>query len=198
MGLMSRSSREERFWRWFQDNSERLFAFESDQDRLFNELQDALGKVEKGLTFEFGPIEDGRREFVISADGIRELFPAVQRLADAAPRFSQWTIIPFRPPRSLDVEITLGRRTLGPGDLWFTDDADCDRIGLTIFVRGLTEKNHRSLAHAGFLLLDNALGEYVVETEVGFVEWEPLPEHPETSGMKPFHMIRESFGIGEG
>jgi len=59
MALLRRSSREERFWRWFEDNSTRLFAFESDQENVFDQLQGALGKVDKGLTFEFGPVEGG-------------------------------------------------------------------------------------------------------------------------------------------
>ena len=198
MALLRRSSREERFWRWFEDNSTRLFAFESDQENVFDQLQGALGKVDKGLTFEFGPVEGGRRDFVLSADGIREVFPVVERLVEAAPGLPQWTIIAFRPPRSPDVELSLGRHTLAARDLWFAAHADGDRIGLTVFVPGLTEKNKRSLAHAGFLLLDNALGEYVVETHVGFIEWESKPDDPEAAGLEPFLKIPERFGIGGG
>jgi hypothetical protein len=59
------------FWKWFVDNEDELFNFERDQDVVFDALSDALHLVSEQLTFEFGPKEDGRREFVISADGNR-------------------------------------------------------------------------------------------------------------------------------
>jgi len=37
MKLFGRASREERFWQWFQAQSDRLFDFEADQDRVFKE-----------------------------------------------------------------------------------------------------------------------------------------------------------------
>ena len=58
------------FWRWFQDNEQDLFAFESDMERVFARLTDAIEAVHPELTFEFGPVEFGKREFVISAGGI--------------------------------------------------------------------------------------------------------------------------------
>ena len=79
IGLMgcsqNQDSKEALFWRWFQANETRLFDFEKDQDRVFNELQMQLHRIQPSLTFEFGPKEEGKREFVISADGIKDAFP---------------------------------------------------------------------------------------------------------------------------
>jgi hypothetical protein len=99
MGLFDKESREERFWQWFQKRADQLFDFESGQQRVFDELASALNRVEKGLTFEFGPKESGKREFIVSADGIRDRFEAVRRLVSAAPLMPQWVVIPFRPPK---------------------------------------------------------------------------------------------------
>jgi hypothetical protein len=145
------------------------------------------------LTFEFGPIREGRREFVVSADGIRKSFPAVRRLVAAAPPLSRWIVTPFRPPASLDVVIQYAGVSLGPDDIWFTAEPDGEKIGLRLFVRGLSYENLPVLASAGFILLDNALGEFAVETQVGFVEWKPLPDDPATDGLSPFRSIRDTF-----
>jgi hypothetical protein len=193
MKLFERASREERFWRWFQAQSDRLFNFEADQDRVFKELAAALHKVEKGLTFELGPVRGSSREFIVSADGIRERFPAVRRLAAAAPSMPQWIVIPFRPPKDIEQIVRFGDVQLGPDDLWFTSEQSDGRIGLTLFVRGLTEENHRTLGGAAFILLDNALGEYVVETAIGFIEWRPLPGDPPGAGLTPFRRLRDVF-----
>ena len=193
MGLFKRASREERFWQWFQSRSDRLFDLELDQPRVFDELSAALHKVEEGLTFEFGPVQDGKREFIVSADGIRDRFPAVRRLVEAAPSMPRWVVIPFRPPRDIEMTIEILGHQLGPDDIWFVAESDSGRVGLTLFVRGLGDHNRQELCGAGFLLLDNALGEFVVETQVGFIDWQVLPGDPPAGGLKPFRKIREVF-----
>lgn len=82
-------NREKAFWDWFQANDERLYNFERDQEPTFDLLQTELQKVDKNLTFEFGPVENGRREFIISAGGIREAFPKVESLYATAPVLSR-------------------------------------------------------------------------------------------------------------
>ena len=96
-------SPEERFWQWFRQNSDRLFRFENDQERVFDELESALAQVKEGLMFEFGPIEGGKRVFVVSADGVRDRFEAVRSLVAVAPAMPGWEIVPFRPPASIDL-----------------------------------------------------------------------------------------------
>src|ERR1700722_18171438 len=62
----------EDFWKWFQSNEDTLFNFEKNREQTFDKLGAEMHKLNPSLTFEFGPIEDGKREFVISADGIKE------------------------------------------------------------------------------------------------------------------------------
>jgi hypothetical protein len=194
MKLFGRESAEQRFWRWFLENALRLFAFESDQEKVFGELRKALGRVHSGLTFEFGPVQQGQREFIVSADGIKDRFPAVLRLVKAAPSMPQWIVIPFRPPKSLEgAMITFGEHRLGPDDIWFAAEPDGPCIGLTICIRGLTEDNREALGGAAFILLDSALGEYAVEMQVGFIDLQPLPDDPRSAGLRPFVEIREVF-----
>ena len=84
------------FWQWFEENESMLFDFERDQERTFDQLRTALKKVHPDLTFEFGPKQDGKREFVISADGLKSAFPAVESLYAAAPTLGRWSFIKFR------------------------------------------------------------------------------------------------------
>jgi hypothetical protein len=195
MRFFSKPTKEQQFWSWFVRNTDRLFQFETDQEAIFDDLGAALERVHPGLTFEFGPVREGRREFIVSADGMRELFPAVRTLVAAAPALPGWVIIPFRPPNDITLVIEMGGTALGPSDVWFSAEPDGDRVGLYLFIRGLNETNEELLGRASFILLDNALGEYVVETRVGFIDRQPLPDEPRTLGLHPFEVIRSHFDV---
>jgi len=182
---------EKLFWQWFEKNSAKLMKFESDRDATFDELTDQLRQVHPDLTFEFGPIINGKREFVVSADGIRDAFPAVKSLVDAAPSLEEWIIIPFRPPKGTEFIIQIGDYSLGAEDIWFSYEPDGDRIGLILYIKGLSVENEDVAAQASFILLDGALGEYAVEEKIGFIERIALPDDPKVFDLHPFASIRE-------
>src|SRR5437867_1488986 len=58
---------EGRFWNWFQAHDSALFAVKTGNELICGELSEELHRVHPALTFEFGPVESGRREFVLSA-----------------------------------------------------------------------------------------------------------------------------------
>lgn len=90
----------DKFWNWFKDNSDNYLNLEQDQDTLLKNLRGALDKVNPDLVFEFSPIlDDGKREFIISADGMKSIFPIVKALVNGAPQLDKWHIIAFRQPR---------------------------------------------------------------------------------------------------
>ena len=167
--------------------------FEHDQEAIFDELQNQLHKVNEHLTFEISTIKNGKREFIISADGIREAFSPVIALFDSSPKFNEWTIIAFRPPIGVGFSITIADYSLGPEDIWFLHEADGDLIGLVLYIRDLNEENEELAAQASYILLDTALGEFVVETKVSFIEREPLPSDPGAIGLLPFTSIVDVF-----
>jgi hypothetical protein len=188
-GRSSSISPEEVFWRWFSKNSSRLLDFEADQERIFDELSHQLSQVHPDLTFEFSPKFEFGREFVISADGIRDAFHAVERLAQNAPELPHWKVVAFRPRRSIEHGIRLGSLSLGSDDLWFYIEADGSKVGLTLYIAYWENLDEKEARLASFLLLDNALGEYDVETKLGFIECKPLPEDPERFGLMPFRKL---------
>lgn len=166
-------SPESRFWIWFEENQDEIYHFERDQERTFDKLQEALSKVHPDLTFEFGPVEDGKREFVISADGIIEAFPAVEALHSSAPSLPRWTIIKFRPRRPA-MEIRLGDLKLEPTDIGVSIEADGSKAGLTVFLKDFDQSRTDQYRQAVFIMLDQAIGEYDMETKVGFIELQPF------------------------
>jgi hypothetical protein len=159
----------ERFWQWFADNDDRLFHFERDQERTFDALAAAMNAVDPDLTFEFGPVQDGRREFVISAGGIKRGFDAVQRLAAAAPHLSRWRVIAFRLRRPVGNVVEFGGIRVDPAEVEYSLLASETAVGLHLFIPGFTEGDTR-YGQAGYLLLDEALGEYDIETKLGLIK----------------------------
>src|SRR5882757_1127351 len=116
---------QEVFWIWFAQHQAELFDFETDQERLFDQLAIQLQKVQPNLTFEFGPKDGGKREFVISAGGIKAAFPAVVFLADVAPALDQWRVTAFRPRRTpiniVELEGKCVAQTMFSSPCWITE-----------------------------------------------------------------------------
>jgi hypothetical protein len=163
---------EEKFWKWFKKNENKLLHFEDEQERIFDQLAAELQKVDPNLTFEFGPAET-RREFVISAAGIKDSFSAVVSLKKSAPALPYWSITAFRPRRTPLNIIEFRGKCVDPKDVEFTLLDNGKLAGLYLFILGLNdaETDYKVI---GYLLLDESLGEYDVETGLGFIEMLPF------------------------
>ena len=173
LSLGGKQSPEAQFWAWFEKNEDMLYHFERDQERTFGTLKAEMSKVHPDLTFEFGPVEDGKREFVISADGLKDAFPAVESLYASAPSLSRWKVTKFRPRRP-PMTIRIGDLHLEPSDVEVAVEADGDKAGFTVFMKKYDESQKNQFAQAAFLMLDQAIGEYDMETKVGFIEVNPF------------------------
>lgn len=182
-------SPEEKFWKWFQENENLIFNFETNRGYVFNELNFKLGKVNKGLTFEFGPIkEDGTREFIISADGIKKVFNAVELLYNKKPALTKWKIIKFRPRRNPINDLTIGNITVKADEVNYRlfKDENPNKIGIMLFFKNCQAGEKHKIGQIGYLLLDEALGEYDVETRVGAIVFEPADSeyYPQSRPLK--------------
>jgi hypothetical protein len=172
---------EQRFWVWFQHNQELLLEFERDRDRIFAALTAALAAVAADLTFEIGPRIDGRRDLVISAGGIRSAFAAVKALVAAAPALAHWNVIAFRPRRASMMAISFNGLTVRPKDVEFCLLSNGTDLGIYLFFDGYKESERAIWGQIGYLLLDQALGEYDIETKVGPIRFFPSSAHPEAA-----------------
>jgi hypothetical protein len=158
------------FWNWFVRHDEELFKFdptqEIERERIFDELAAELAKIDRDLSFEFGP-KASVREFVVSASGIERAFPAVVALVKHAPSLERWKIIAFRPRRPATI-VEIGGTRVDPGDVWFTLLDSGKTAGINLFIPGFREDDV-SLKEIGYLLLDETLGEFDVVTRLGLI-----------------------------
>ncbi len=181
-----KSTAEEQFWNWFTQHELEFFHFDpkdrKKMERLFESLAGELQKVDEDLTFEFGPNQP-RRELVISAGGIKRAFPAVTALVGAAPNLERWDVIAFRPRRPPGIVEFAGKR-VDPKDVQFTLLDNGKIAGLHLFIPGFREDDI-DLKQIGYLLLDESLGEYDVESRLGLIKM--MPTEARISGERyPF------------
>jgi len=191
MGFLSRESPEEKFWKWFAANAPR-FASAQPDERLIAEIGDWIEKAAPGVVFEMSvePV-NGFREFIISADGIRDRIPAVQNLVGAAPKIPGWKVIAFRQPKP-GLRLGMGDRSFGPEDLKFRPLPEGEHIGVEVHLPGYREGDEQAMGIA-FLLLDSALGEYVVMTRVGSVTLKPLVAGASDPSLRPLSEVGRLF-----
>lgn len=130
-------------------------------------------------------------EFTVSASGNRSLFPVVEKLVADAPEIPNCKIIAFRQPKGAVAEIHYGDFLLRTEDVWFSHKQRMGKVDLTLYIRDLLPENQEQAIGASFILLDNALGEYFVETRIGLIDHKLLPDSPALRGYHPLSEIRE-------
>ena len=182
---------EEDFWEWFSKNSEKIYDFVKNQEEIFDRIEEKLRVIHPDLVFEISAEKNGKREFVISADGLKSAFPYVINLVKAAKSFNKWKIVAFRQRGRLG-NIEFKGISLNLEDLFFHSvPYGEDKLGLEIYIRNPKEVTH-TVKHAVFLLLDCAIGEYAVATRVGFVEIMPFPENATGFDIRPFTLLAKT------
>jgi hypothetical protein len=192
VGSATGGGKEAQFWRWFEANEARLFHFQDDMQQVFAELGDQLEKVHPDLAFEIGAAELGKREFVISAQGLKAAFPAVRALHAAAPDLPRWTWTKFRPRRRELSDVDFGGRTLRVDAVTYKMFRDGEKVGLVLYVDGYIDREHEFFGEATYLMLDQALGEETVETDVGFIELRAT-DHEKAAGAHPLSRLAAHF-----
>lgn len=185
----------EPFWEWFKENVSRIEEGRRAHPTLPDEIVSRLREIHPDLVFEVATYGDRPNEFIVSADGIRDVFPHVERVVASAPEIPGWRIIAFR-PREEDWATSTLRYDgfeLDPNDLWFRADMIHGEFALTVFADGLAGERRKSLIAAIFLMLDGALGEYDVVTGVRYLDFEELTDAARLSGLRPFTELRDAF-----
>jgi len=189
------STSERVFWNWFEQNETRLLTFETDRETILDEISEKLSAYREGIVFEISTEADGKREFIVSADGLEELFPAVETLVASAPKLERWSIIAFRPRMDNYARFRLDYEgmTIDPSQLWIQYGVDEGKFDLVIFHPQCNEDNRTFLINGTYILLDAALGEYHVVKGIRYIDHEQLPSSPEEEGLRPFSELRTIF-----
>lgn len=80
------------FWDWFTAHEAQFRAIPPERkEELLNELLSRLHRYDHRLFFQMGGPEDAR-ELIISAEGEKQAFPAVESLIAAAPEVPGWEV----------------------------------------------------------------------------------------------------------
>ncbi|CAH0325300.1 hypothetical protein [Priestia megaterium] len=180
--LFKKKITEQEFWSWFEKNSEDYFKLdEKNYDLLFNKLGLQLSKYHKDLTFEFSiEMNQGKREFIISAEGMVSAFPAVIKLVEEAPNLEKFNVVAFRQRQNSEQEIYFEDIVLNTEDIFFTyrEDKQMDCLDIVIYIKGYSEENDQFIA-AAFIMLDSLIGEYDVGVKLGEINFEPYQKEKE-------------------
>ena len=190
--IFHQSTEIEAFWAWFLEREQFYYHLELyDMDDLFEQLGNALHKVNENLTFEFSQIlPNDKREFTISADGIRSAFPAVIQLIDAAPTLTKWKLVAFRQPASTPICIQIENISISYDDIKFKYHIHNRELALTFYVKDFTAP---SPVHevAICILLDALLGEYDAVTKIRYVDLAPLRDAEPSEDLFPFPTLKD-------
>ncbi|UZW74538.1 hypothetical protein [Alkalimarinus sediminis] len=195
MGIFAKDTKEQKFWKWFVKNEPSIFEFEKNQEAVFDSISEKLNAYREDLVFEFSAIENGKREFVISADGLRELFPAVELLAGAAPALERWNVTAYR-PRMKDyesIDLNYAGKQFSPSNIWVYSRVEDGSFDVIIYHPEYEEEDRNLFVSGSYILLDTALGEYDVVTGLRYIDHQRLPENPEGNGLIPFSELRAVF-----
>ena len=195
MGIFAKETREHQFWKWFQKNESKLFQFEKDQEPILDEISEQLSKYKEGIVFEISQENNGKREFIISADGLKELFPDVEALKDAAPKLDRWSIIAFRPRMKdyANFKLDYAGKEFDPAKIWIYHRIQDGYFDLIIYHTSFTEEERNAYVSGAYILLDMALGEYDVVKGIRYIDHQKLPDNPKDEGLMPFSDLRKIY-----
>jgi len=163
------SNKYKKFWTWFKKESNNFYIHETIPENILNKLHNELHKINKYLTFEFGP-KTTKRKFIISADGIKGAFNDVEKLVEEKPVMENWETLKFRQRKDFDNIITINDISLYPENIRYVLFPYNNRIGLILFIKGFLS-NEDILKQMGYLFLDDALGEYDVEMKIDGIKF---------------------------
>jgi len=188
-------NKEQQFWKWFEKNESNIFHFEDNMEAVFNDISKHLAEYKEGVVFEISQEVNGKRDFIISADGVKELFSPVESLKAVAPKFERWSIVAFR-PRMNDyskMKLEYEGKEFDPSEIWIYTRIEDGHFDLIVYHPEYSDEERNAFISGTYLLLDMALGEYDVVMGIRFIDHQKLPENPQEEGLKPFSELRNIF-----
>lgn len=185
--------RDQNFWNWFSKNDIQVFSIVSGKESIAEELSIELKKVNENLVWSIGGSpSDNKRDFIISAAGIKSSFPDVVSLYNSAPKdLVHWNFIAFRPKTNTE-RIQFEDKVRDLSDFYFRFEKYLNKYNIDIYV-----KNYESGVddHITYLFLDSLLGEYNVETKLAAIDIHNLNTTEESRDLFPLKKIADYIEI---
>lgn len=181
----------ERFWKWFLKHEMYFFQLEKHNEQLlFAQLSRALRKIDEHLTFELShPLDNGQRELVISADGIRPVFPIVIDLIKKAPTHERWMFTAFRQPAPNPICVKIQDVKLTYDNVKFQYEIIEGALGVRFFIENYDPYN--DCYEIGVcMLLDALLGEYDATIQIKYVDIVALSNTTDPDLLLDFPLLK--------
>ncbi|QUM76943.1 hypothetical protein HWV00_12220 [Moritella sp. 24] len=195
MGLFAKESKEQKFWKWFAKNETTIFEFDKDGYKVLGLISSKLTSYKDGVTYEISHVKDGKREFIISADGISDTFPQIESLVESAPELELFTIIAFRP--RIDgyegFKLEYAGREFDVSKVWVYFRVEDGFFDLIVYHPDFNEQESNVFIAGSYILLDMALGEYDVVKNIRYIDHQKLPDNPVELELIPFADLRKVF-----
>ena len=177
-------NKEKKFWNWFEkNNSQYLFLNEMEEDikeQHMDEFLHHLHQYAKGLYFLIGGHPDEQQvDLIITADGIVEYFPAVEKLIGAAPEMKDWRFIAFKPPEGVDFLTEIGGRTFNPKETLFIPLSNKDEpslVGLQVCYPDFHEAERNLFIQGTYIMIDSIIGEKSGALDIDYLEVVKTPD----------------------
>ncbi|MCR9250850.1 MAG: hypothetical protein NXI20_10510 [bacterium] len=179
---MSKQSKSEKVWSWFQENSKRLESFptleESKQEQLENEFLKHIHAFNDGLFFEVDEEENGYA-LTITAEGDADLFSHVEELVASAPKVENWTIHNLRQPLGTEVVSEYEDLLFDPEETVFiplVNEQDPFAVGIEVCYDDYTKQKHDEWLIGTFMMLDTVIGEKATALDIDYVSVRDTPK----------------------
>ena len=180
------------FWKWFPDVAKRFeTAAESDDPQeIVAEVGEFMESTLPGLSWALGRGENGDHSFTLTGEGLvpKQLLAAYWH--SQAVELPGWTFYASRQPSSPE---TLKDLAIGVSEeeqvdaanflVKTTIDEEAEQIDITAWHPALANVDEEHHFQILFLLLDEALGEFGVQTWLGEINVEPFTESVGTRSL---------------
>nr|HEX4316525.1 hypothetical protein [Kofleriaceae bacterium] len=169
---------ERAFWAWFADHARELSQMH-DPAAAVARISPELDRVDDSMLVEIGRAGSDSL-LVITADGDRSRFAAIQHLVDLRPpSIPGWQVSALRPrdpTRPLPAVMMEGEQ-IDPARVKVVATPDASKLDVKLFIPGYTDDD-KKLGMLAFLLLDEAIGESDTELRVGRIDMAPVEQAP--------------------
>lgn len=173
------------FWQWFADHQSEFKSLSKPDEPFWDAAVKQIKKVNKRFWFELSGAGDAIREFVVTAEGHVEAFPAAEMLVSLAPKIEGWVFIALKPPMGFTFTTRYEGALFEPRHMWFLPLKNASRpqdFGMRVGIQGLESMDRAVASNAVLVILDTGLGERSAALDIQYIQVSELPSDPASLG----------------
>jgi len=185
----------DKFWNWFKSNQDEYFNLNHEKmaeiEEAFQKLDNELKPLNESFAYEFSPIlKNGKREFILSADGKREDFPDLLYLFKRSPELEKWEIIPFKQGFNGDPKLEFNNGyKLSWDKVMFQSKETNEGLSIDFYIEDYDEGNE-DFGMGLVILLDSYLGEYDAVMQIRYADMHKL-NRKKAKHLKEFKDLKQ-------